>query len=235
MRHSPIRIAAAAVVLLLTVATLYAAVYRRVVTTIEVRRATDATGLVMAQRTPDYARPDAARRALVILEPIVNGSPDDQRVAMLRGSNLLLLNQPEVAEAQFQKSLSWGQRPEIYSALAAAQAARGNREAALASLGKALAFDPFTVVRSDLPDLREEAIRRFQARATPAQTAEMYLNMAIAYLHAGYPDNAVEMVALGATYDSRILSRPELLGWGDVAWVAIRRYAQIQRDRSPMQ
>lgn len=230
MSRSPLRIAAAAGVLALTAGALYAAVLRRAVTSFELRRGTEATGRVMASFTPDYVRPQAAREALAIVEPICNGSPDDQRVAMLRGSNLLVLGQPGAAEGAYREALSWGQRPEIYVALANAQAANGDREGAIQSLGKALAFDPYMLVRSDWPDLRAEAIRRFEAKATAAERAEIYLNMAIGYLHDGFPDAAVEMVALGAQHDSRILSRPELLTWGDVAWVAIRRYAQIQRQ-----
>ena len=231
MNRSPLRIAAAAGVLVLSAAALYPIVIRRTITGIGLRTGTVATSRVMARFTPEYVKPQAAREALAILEPLGNGSHDDQRVAMLRGSNLLVLQQAEAAELSYRQALSWGQRPEIYVALAEAQAAAGNRDAALVSISKALAFDAYMVSRSNLADLRAEALQRFEAKATPAERAEVYLNMGIGYMSDGYPNQAVEMVAIAATHDSRILTRPELLAWSDLAWVAIRRYAQIQRER----
>ena len=234
MSPSPLRTAAAAGVLVLTAVALYLAVYRRTVATIEVRRGTEATGRVMARFTPDYVRPVAARQALAILEPIRNGSPDDQRTAMLRGSNLLMLNQPEAAEAAYLEALSWGKRPEVYVALANAQVAAGKREAAIDNLLAALAFDPYMLVRTDAADLSAEALRRFEKTASPAQRAEIYLNIAIGYAVDGFRDQAAEMVAIGASHDTRILQRRELLSWGDIATVAMRRYAQIHRERGPL-
>lgn len=231
MNRSPLRIAAAAGVVALTAAALYVAVFRRAATSIGQRRGIEATARVMASFTPDYVRPQAAREALAILEPLRNGSPDDQRTAMLRASNLLVLNQPEAAEASYREALSWGERPEIYVALANAQAAAGKDDAAIASLSEALAFDPYMLVRAERADLRAEAIRRFSQKATPAERAELYLNMAIGYFVDGFRNEGVNMLAIAASHDARVLSRPELVGWGDVVEYAIRRYADVQRER----
>ena len=230
---SPARTAAVAGVLALTGVALYFAVFRRVAATVGARRGAEATSRVMARFTPDYVRPSAAREALAILEPIRNGSPDDQRTAMLRGSNLLVLNQPEAAEEAYREALSWGERPEIYVALANAQAAAGKREAAIGSLGRALAFDPYLLIRAEAADLRDEAIRRYAATATPAQRAEMYLNIAIGYLNDGFRRQSIEMLVLGASHDPRILQRSEIVSRydGTVAREASLRYAQIHRER----
>lgn len=229
------RFAAAALVIAVLIAALHFLVVRRFSTSVQLRRAADLTRMAMAQETPDYERPSKARQSIGALEDAFNGSVDDQRVAMILGSNLLAIDDSVEAERLYAKALSWGERPEIYVALATAQTHNGKTAAAIDSVSQALAFDPYTVVSMERADVREEAVRRFLAAATPRQRAEMYLNMSIAYLWRGYADEAVEMAAVGAMHDARILQRPELVAWGDVPRVALRRYSELQRAQQATQ
>lgn len=232
MKPSPIRAIAALLVLALTAAVLYAAVYKRFAAQIGLREAATMTSRVMARETPGYLRPGMAHDTLALLARLRSGSHDDQRVAMLRGMNELSLGRSEHAEESYLEALSWGRRPEIYIVLASAQAAQGREDAAIESLDQALRFDPASIINTERADLRAKVFDRFEANATKAQIAELYLSIAIAYFDDDHNPEGIEMAALAATHDPRILRRTELLAWGYLQEMSAARYAELQRERT---
>lgn len=231
MKRPLLRIAGTAMVLALAVAVLHQVVYERFRTAVGLREAIVLSSRAADRQTPDSVRVYAAQDALRMLYAIRNGSPDDQRVAMLTGSNEHALRRHGDAAASFREALRWGQRPEIYIALAEAQASAGQRAEAVENMYKALLFDPSSLLNTDYADLRAEAIRRFEEKATPAQRGEMYLNMALASFENGFMKEGVELAAAGAMHDGRILNRAELRGWGDMWKFAQQRYAELQREQ----
>lgn len=213
MTRSPLRVAAAVAVLALTAAALYAAVYQRFAAQIGLRRAWTLTAQALAPQMPKDAGDPLSRRAVGVLSGLRTGSQYDQRVAMLRGSNELALGLPADAERSYSEALSWGRRPEIYVALAAAQAANGRDAAAMDSLDRALRFDPSSIIRIDRADLSAEVFRRFEARSTAEERAEAHLSIAILYLEEGFHEQGIESLARAIQNDQRILQRRELAPW----------------------
>ena len=135
------------------------------------------------------------------------------------------------AEVSFREALRWGQRPEIYVALASAQVSNGRRDEAIESLAAAARFDAYSLVGSGRADLTAEVLRRFAARSSRAHMAEMYLSMAIAYFEDGFFQEGVAMAGQAAMYDERILRRRELVAWGMAGHTA-DRYLELKEKKS---
>ncbi len=227
MKLSLARVTAATAAAVLTCFVLYAAVYKRAVASIGLRRAAS----TVRQDMPDFVRTVATREALAILAANATGSREDQYTAMMKGSNQLFLGRSEEAEASFKEALRWGRRPEIYVALASAQASNGRRDEAIESLAAAARFDAYSLVGSGHADLTAEVLRRFTGRSSRAHIAEMYLSMAIAYFEDGFFKEGVAMAGQAALYDERILRRRELVAWGMADHTA-DRYLELKENKS---
>lgn len=116
-----------------------------------------------------------SRGSLSLIDDCLCGGPDNAAILMLKAALLRMLQRPSDAERAYVESLRFDRRPEIYLELGVTQLESGNRNAAIASLTRAAAFDPRLLAQ--IPDL--EARRQVER----AVVAELHLAREEPHLH----------------------------------------------------
>jgi hypothetical protein len=110
----------------------------------------------VSQSTPEERSDDPSIRKraeenIARISPCAGRCRTNVNLAVLGGQNLMVLGRREAAIALFEQALRYSQRPEIYMALAVAQAESGDREAALQNSIRAADFAGNAVLL-DMPD-----------------------------------------------------------------------------------
>ena len=215
MDRSLRRVAAIAIAIIFLLAA-YALCLRRYSASTTVSRTIAATKPLLSEQ-PGPSTAIRAKANLDALRPYDRGLPvpESMDVRMVEGANYRLLGRFDAATHSYRAALAWGRRPEIYLNLAEVLWEDDQREEAIAAFLRVLQFNPYMAAESDDGELLAATLGRFDQTAPPQLRAEVYLNLGLSVLAQNDYSGAASRIAAAAAIDPSVLTRPELMIWGE--------------------
>ena len=207
---------AAIVIAIIFLLAAYALCVRRFSASTTVSRTIAATKPLLSEQ-PGPSTAIRAKANLDALRPYDRGLPvpESMDVRMVEGANYRLLGRFDAAAHSYRAALVWGRRPEIYLNLAEVLWEDGHKEEAIAAFLRVLQFNPYMAAESDDGELLAATLARFDKTALPRLRAEVYLNLGLSLLAQNDYSGAASRIAAAAAIDPSVLTRPELMNWGE--------------------